>query len=44
VACDLTAAFLAIVALKPLVARRMVRAKLATIPTAAVAAGATGDE
>jgi MFS family permease len=44
VACDLPAAFLALVALKPLVARRMVHVKLATAPTVPVAAGATGDD
>jgi OFA family oxalate/formate antiporter-like MFS transporter len=44
VACDLTAAFLAIAALKPLVAKRMARTKLPTVPTAAAAAGATGKD
>lgn len=44
VACDLTAAFLAIAALKPLVARRMARARLATVPAAAVAVAATGND
>ncbi|HWT83438.1 MAG TPA: oxalate/formate MFS antiporter, partial [Candidatus Methylomirabilis sp.] len=37
VACDLTAAFLAIAVLKPLVARRLTRVRLGTISTPAVA-------
>jgi OFA family oxalate/formate antiporter-like MFS transporter len=44
VACDLTAAFLAVVALEPLVGRRMARARLESVPTMAIALDTTGDD
>lgn len=43
VACDLTAAFLAIAALKPLVTRRMTRVRPA-VPSAAIATSAAGND